>query len=220
MYGKKREKTIKDCNVSTPIWLADYLSKVVLTDAGLEIGVNQKVFDPCMGSGNLLAPYENKGYRTWGVDIRGGEWNCVEANYLKWNISWHKNDIFDTALVVQNPPFNMTHLNDGARQENGRKPLLPELFLDKTWEYFGKNIPCVCIVPMGMRLNQRITSRRFRHMRDTYPDITSIISLPLDTFRLDDDGQRALIHCEALLFNLPRAKPHYFIPEEYLAKEE
>ena len=60
---------------------------------------------------------------------------------------------------------------------------------------------------MGFRLNQRYTSTRWKKMRDIYPEITTIISLPLDTF---DD---TLYHSEIVCFNTNLFKPHYFITD-------
>ena len=42
-------------------------------------------------------------------------------------------------------------------------------------------------------------------LRDKYPEITTIISLPVDTF---DD---VLFHTEIICFNTDKMKPHYFL---------
>jgi hypothetical protein len=47
-------------------------------------------------------------------------------------------------------------------------------------------------------------------LRDKAPAISSIISLPRDIFGSVD------FHCEVLLFNMPRLKPHYFLEDRYL----
>ncbi len=60
---------------------------------------------------------------------------------------------------------------------------------------------------MGFRLNQRKISKRWKWLRDNCPPITSIISLPLDIF---DNVQ---FHSEILIFNVPKLKPHYFLPD-------
>jgi type I restriction enzyme M protein len=63
---------------------------------------------------------------------------------------------------------------------------------------------------MGMRLHQEKKSKRWRWLRDEAPPITSIISLPRDTFPNVD------YHVEILLFDMPRLKPHYFLHDRYL----
>jgi len=103
-------------------------------------------------------------------------------------------------LVIMNPPFNL-----GGQ---GRK-LAVEVFMDKVLEVLkDKTTPIVLITPMGFRLNQRIKSVRYKKVRDKYPPITSIISLPLDCFK------DTLFHCEILIFNLKMPQFHYFLNYE------
>jgi type I restriction enzyme M protein len=168
------------------------------------------VFDTCAGAGNLLVPFNNNGFNTFGIEIEEyeGSMPIIQRNFLKVKpLEYVDGNI---SLVVQNPPFNR---NEATRKylhdiKKGNA-LLAELFLEKTWEVFGNNVPCVCLVPMGVRLNQRIISKRWRKMRDFFPAITSIISLPLDVF-IGVEFQ-----CEILIFNLPKLAPHYFVPEHY-----
>ena len=94
-----------------------------------------------------------------------------------------------------NPPFNVGY---------GRK-LSVEVFMDKVLELVNNDIPIIMITPMGFRLNQKENSKRWRKIRDTYPPITSIISLPLDIF------EDTLFHCEIICFNCDKFKPHYFL---------
>ena len=101
-------------------------------------------------------------------------------------------------MVIVNPPFN---------QGKGRK-FMPELFLDKILELCGKDVGIVMITPMGFRLNQKTTSKRWKKILFEYPPITSIISLPVNCF---DD---TLFHTEILCFNLPFLKPHYLLPSD------
>ena len=42
------------------------------------------------------------------------------------------------------------------------------------------------------------------------PPITSIITLPHDAFEV------VKVHSEILLFNMPRLRPHYFLPDDVL----
>ena len=77
--------------------------------------------------------------------------------------------------------------------------------MDKVLSLVDNEIPIIMICPMGFRLNQRIKSKRWRKIRDNYPEISSIISLPLDIF---DD---TLYHSEIICFNCDRFNPHYFL---------
>jgi len=54
-------------------------------------------------------------------------------------------------------------------------------------------------------LNQKVNSKRWRKIRDNYPPIKSIISLPLDIF------EETLYHCEIVCFNCDLFEPHYFL---------
>ena len=73
---------------------------------------------------------------------------------------------------------------------------------------------------MGMSHNQRMYDKnprritinkgqRYRKMRDIYPQITTIIPLPLDVFPSVE------FHNQILIFNLPELKPYYHLPENY-----
>lgn len=103
-------------------------------------------------------------------------------------------------LILCNPPFN------GAPG----KQLYPEVFLRHTFKLFDEKVPVVMFAPMGLRLNQRKHSTRWRWLRDAKARITSIIDLPLDVF----PGVEC--HAEILVFNVPGICPHYFLPDEAL----
>ena len=77
--------------------------------------------------------------------------------------------------------------------------------MDKVLELCGKNIPIVLITPMGFRLNQKKSSTRWQKIKKDYPEISSIMSLPLDTF------EDTLFHTEVVFLNMDKLKPHYFI---------
>jgi hypothetical protein len=53
-------------------------------------------------------------------------------------------------------------------------------------------------------------AKRYRWLREECPPITSIVSLPRDIF------PGCEFHTEILLFNMPKLRPHYLLPEEYL----
>lgn len=140
----------------------------------------KSVFDPCVGKGNLLEPFKNKA-KTRGIDIKQG------VDFLRMT------EPIEEELVVCNPPFN---LGVGRR-------LGSELFLEHILKLGGKKI--VLFVPMGFRLNQRRTSKRWKWLRDNCLPITSIISLPLDIFN------KVQFHNEILIFGCPELRPHYFL---------
>jgi hypothetical protein len=80
------------------------------------------------------------------------------------------------------------------------------VFLDQILNVCGKTQIALC-VPMGFRLNQRWTSKRWRKLsQDPRLEISSILSLPLDCY----DGVQ--FHSEVLFFNSPHLKPHYWPP--------
>jgi len=145
------------------------------------------VFDPCFGTGALLQPFKARGCRTIGFEIAQG------ADFLRYNKP------IDCDLVVCNPPFNL-----GVGKQLGS-----EVFLYHIQALCG-NKPTVLFTPMGFRLNQRKTSKRWRIIRDTF-NITSIITLPLDIF------DNVLFHCEILIFNASDLQPHYFLPDGVLS---
>jgi type I restriction enzyme M protein len=198
----------KESSIETPPKLAKYLCQLVeSSELALECPrTGLTVFDPAVGQGNLVKPFKEAGWNVWGSDIVSMEVGLKYGTYiqsrfedLQWHSAWPIPD-----LIVCNPPFNSAP---------GRQ-LYPEVFLRHIQELFGCHIPVVMIVPMGMRLNQRAKSSRWRYMRDTWR-ITSVVSLPIDTFR-KADGSPVLFHAEVLFFNLEGLNPHYFLPDGVL----
>jgi ParB-like chromosome segregation protein Spo0J len=59
--------------------------------------------------------------------------------------------------------------------------------------------------PKGATVNCGISA-----VEQNHPPITSIVTLPHDVF------QSVKVHSEILLFNMPKLKPHYFLPDKYL----
>lgn len=166
---------------------------------------NKVIFDPCVGGGSLLLPWEKNGYDVVGVDIEDqGFPNTKVLNYLELTSDEIEEDV---SLVIMNPPFNIDGKTKQYIKENyGGRPLLPEVWLQKAIELFGKDMPIVMFTPYGFRLNQTEVSKRWmKFTNGEYPEITSIVSLPKDVF----DG--ILFHSEVLCFNLPNLKGHYFV---------
>ena len=124
--------------------------------------------------------------------------NFKDATIINYEIK-DGNDFFEETkkiicdLCIMNPPFNIG---------NGKK-LSVELFMDKVIDLCG-NIPIIMICPMGFRLNITKRSKRIIKHKNVYPEISSIISLPTDTF---DD---TLFHSEVIMYNVYGVKPHYF----------
>jgi len=161
------------------------------------------ILDPCVGGGSLLRPFMDDGYQVLGIDIQEQGFSpTMQRNYLEIK----KGELPTPALVIMNPPFNIDNTTkEYIKEHYGGRPLLPEVWLMKAIELFGKNIPIVMFTPYGFRLNQTTDSKRWRKFIDgTYPPITSIISLPKNLF------EGILFHSEVLAFNIFGLKGHYF----------
>jgi len=158
------------------------------------------VFDPAIGSGRLTDPWYEAGCRVLGCDttIKTKQHNGIIKGRFE-DCAW-RDDWPTPVLVLANPPFN------GAE---GRR-LYPEVFLQHTFKLFGADQPVVLFAPMGFRLNQRRKSTRWRWLRDCGTKLTTIVSLPLDTF------PGVEFHAEILIFNVSGIHPHYFLPETAL----
>jgi hypothetical protein len=196
-------KNKKNSMVLTPLWLSKFIYNLIsknIFNLILDIGCNN-------GS---LSYFFRKKHTVCGIDIFD-EYNLsklfgfyyFKKDFLnlkkeKWNI---KPD-----LILCNPPFN-----DSTGKY--KKKLLPELFFKKIIEIFGYKIPFVLFVPMGFRLNQKKSSTRYKYIRDCGAELTSIISLPIDTY------DNVLFHSEILIFNIFNLKSHYFI-ERSIKNEE
>ena len=193
-YNRQKKSTIQ-----TPEGVSRFLYELV----GRRIDKSKPVLDPCVGEGSLLRPFKEHGFDVVGIDIeRQGFPGTRVRNYLE----VEKGELEEPGLVIMNPPFNVDPKTKAHLAENyGGRPLLPEVWLQKAIELFGKSIPIVLFAPYGLRLNQTRQSRRWSKFADgTYPEICSIISLPKDVF----DG--ILFHSEILIFNVKQLKGHYF----------
>lgn len=192
-------KQQKKATVYTPQELSDFIFNIVAD----KIDQAKPVFDPCVGKGSLLKPFALAGFKVIGVDIeRQGFVGTKVKNYL----AIKKGELDTPSLVIMNPPFNIDDKTKAYVKEHyGGRPLLPEIWLQKALELFGKQIPIILFTPYGLRLNQTAESKRWAKFIDgEYPEIKSIISLPKDVF----DGIQ--FHSEILLFNINRLKGHYF----------
>jgi len=192
----------KKATVFTPSYVSDFLYSILNPHIRRGSGV---ILDPCVGAGSLLAPWKRAGYRVGGVDIEDqGFPGTIVKNYLELT----RNNIpHDVSLVLMNPPFNIDGKTKAYIQKHyGGRPLLPEMWLQKAIELFGKEMPIVMFTPYGFRLNQTERSTRWmRFLNAEYPPISSIVSLPKDVF------PNVLFHSEVLAFNLPDLNGHYFV---------
>lgn len=199
----------KTSTIYTPNKLSDYIFDL-LNDFIKKDGY---IFDPCVGRGSLLIPWKEKGYKVFGVDIIDqGFQPMLEKNYLDLSIDDIKSikylDDKMPNLIVINPPFNIDENTIKIIKEKkygSARPFLPEVWLDKAIELFGKNIPILIFTPYGFRLNSSIKSgtKRRDKLKTHYPEISSIISLPKDIY------DQVMFHSEILIFNVKGIKPHY-----------
>lgn len=209
MYRVDRNNFYKNEKKAT-IFTPDYVSEFLFDLVNKYIDKKAIVLDPCVGCGSLLKPFKKNGFNVLGIDIEyQGFPKTIVRNYLEIK----KDEIVKDkiSLVIMNPPFNIDgKTKEFMKQHYGGRPLLPEVWLQKAIELFGKNIPIVMFTPYGFRLNQTDQSKRWqKFMNKEYPEITSIVSLPKDVF----DG--ILFHSEVLIFNLPQLKGHYFLQSKY-----
>lgn len=190
---------MKKATIQTP----DFVSKFIFQTVSKALPRDGVVFDPSVGEGSLLKPFKEAGYRVIGVDIEDqGFPETRKINYLE----MESGEVEDPSLVIMNPPFNIDEKTEALiKKLYPGRPLLPEIWLRKTIETFGISVPIIMFTPYGFRLNQTRTSKRWRaFMEERYPSITSIISLPKDTF------EGILFHSEILCFNIEGLNAHYF----------
>ena len=193
-YGNEKNATIY-----TPDGVCNFLFQL-LHD---KIDLYGTVFDPCVGAGALLWPFKEAGFNTLGIDIEyQGFPNTICENYL----AVTPGTFATPSLVIANPPFNIDDkTKELAAELAGRRPLLPEVWLQKIIQLWGKDVPICLFAPYGLRLNQSLNSRRWQaFVTGEYPKISSIVSLPKDIY----DG--VLFHSEVLIFNIEGLEAHYF----------
>ena len=174
---------VKPDLVETPPGIARFLFDRICEEYAI-----QTILDPCSGRGALTRPWKKR--RVIRYEFAEGKdfFQCPER--------------IACDLVLCNPPYNSTGEYSHVLQ--------PERFLARILEVVPPGTPIALFAPMGLRLNCRTGARRYRWLRDECAEITSIVSLPLDTFA------DCLFHSEILLFGMPRLKPHNLLPEDYL----
>ncbi len=180
VYNTGKNTGKKRSDTPTYIGLCDFLYDTISDKYSPQV-----VLDPCCGDKRLTKRFECD---TINYEIKDGTDFLQETNHINCD------------MVIMNPPFNAG---------NGKK-FLPEVFMDKVLDLVDNKIPIFMICPMGFRLNQKKQSKRWMKMRDKYPPIDTIISLPIDLF------SNTLYHCEVLGFNCDKLRPHYFLTNSYL----
>ncbi len=188
----------KKATVYTPLSTSRFLYSILKDHIKKRL-----ILDPCVGRGSLLLPFVQAGYDVLGIDIEDQGFSpMIKKNYLEFK----RGELPNPALIIMNPPFNIDAKTKAyVKLHYGGRPLLPEVWLMKAIELFGRNIPIVMFTPYGFRLNQTVDSKRWRKFVDgTYPAITSIISLPKNLF------EDILFHSEVLVFNVRGMRGHYF----------
>lgn len=150
------------------------------------------VLDPCIGTGNLVWPFRKTSHII-GSDIAQRPRIC--DTFRRGDFTSFKRWLVQPDLIVINPPFN----------GGDRRMMWPERFLRQTIKLFGPSVPTLIIVPVGFRFNMRYKSRRRHFLKNECPQISSIVSLPLDVFK---DVQ---VFSEVLIFNMPMLDAHYII---------
>lgn len=189
----------KNATVYTPEPVSRFLFNLV----SKHISKRGTVLDPCVGKGSLLMPFEEDGFRTFGIDIEDqGYPNTVIENFIAVQVGQYPKP----SLVIANPPFNVdTKTKDLISADYGRRPLLPEVWLQKIVQLWGTETPIVLFTPYGLRLNQSLNSKRWRKfLNGDYPRISSIVALPKDVY------EGVIFHSEVLIFNMPKLQGHYF----------
>ena len=172
VYSTGQNKGVKRNDTPTPLWLCNFLYEI------LSVREYTKILDCCCGDKRLTNNFKNSLIINY--EIKEGSDFLKETNKI------------DCDLVIMNPPFNI------GRGRN----LSVEVFMDKVLSLVNNDVPIVMICPMGYRLNQKKNSKRWKKMREKYPEITTIISLPLDTF------EDTLYHSEIICYKLVMFQRH------------
>lgn len=178
----------RDNTVQTPPWLAQRFYDIVKPVLRPSV-----VLDPCVGPGNLIRPWREVAH-TIGVDLADHSSTLVDEfhrysfhAYSEWLLP--KPD-----LVVCNPPW--------CRSTD--KAMYPEIFARSIFRLFTSEIPLILLVPFNFRNCSHFSKRR-AWLRNNAPEITSIMSLPIDCF------PDTVMAAEVLVFNIPGLKPHYWL---------
>lgn len=190
LYRNDYDRPEKNSTIYTPPKVSEYLHTLISSVVSPSV-----ILDPAIGKGSLTKLWQKAGVKIIGVDIDpvGKKYSDTFIHNKFEDIEKWKHE--KPELIIANPPFN------------GNRPILyPELFLRHITILFGEKVKVVLFVPIGFRLNVKLTSARWQWLINSKIKITSIISLPVNCFG-------PVFHSEILCFNLPKLKPHYFLYE-------
>lgn len=190
LYKNDYDRPEKNSTVYTPPKVSEYLHRIISSVISPSV-----VVDPAIGKGSLTQLWKKSGVKIIGVDIDpiGKKYSDTFIHSKFEDIEVWEHD--EPQLIIANPPFN------------GNRPVLyPELFLRHIINLFGESVKVVMFVPIGFRLNIKLTSARWEWLVNNKMKITSIISLPINCFQ-------SHFHSEILCFNIPKLNPHYFLYE-------
>ena len=212
MLKNNYHKNKKNNVVFTPNWLSLRIAKLCMYHAlpklfNVEYAHKYVIFDPAVGTGQLLKYFTEDYFCTYGCDIIDYKDRDFTDYFYQHSFLEKDKFSFTPDLVVMNPPFNTYQLNkDYLKEHSMGKALLPEVFIDKVFSLWPR-VKLVSIVPMGFRLNQRIKSSRWKKYSKLELSgeqrITSIMSIPLDTF------SGVEFHVEVLFWNMYNMQAHY-----------
>lgn len=171
----------KPSNIQTPQEVSEFIFELLKDKFPLD-GL---IFDPCCGKGNLLEPWKNNGWETYGIDQDENSTANFKTDFLKIS-SWWNLANQEPSLILCNPPFNGYKGKAAA-----------EVWLDQIIELFGKEIPIVLFAPYNFRLPWKADSKRLgKFLSGEYPPIASIISLPTKGL-----WEGVIFHSEVLIFS-------------------
>jgi len=202
-YHNNRKKN----DVKTPTPLADFIAEKVTDALDLDF---YRIVDVACGNGVLSRAFFNLIGKD-SCDVTGIDNNPYFDDFT-YMMEYETDDFLrpgsegllfaEPDLVVCNPPFN--------QGEKG-KSFLPELYMDRIFSIWPC-VPLVLFAPMGMLLNQRMKSKRWKKLRDQEEQITSILPLPLDVF---EDVE---FHSFVLFFNIRNIPPVWYLTDEVINK--
>lgn len=123
----------------------------------------------------------------------------------------HLNSLFSPTVVKEyfNLPLSKKDYKEIRRKYSS--DLLPEIFLKKIFDDFGKDVPLVLVTGIGLLLNNRIETKgkykikRYDYLRSIQDRISSTLILPLDIF------PNVKFHACVLFLNFEGLKPMYFL---------
>src|SRR3954454_2982007 len=94
----------KPSNIQTPLAVSQFIFELLRDKGKIRKKEQIIVIDPCVGKGNLLAPWEKAGYRTFSVDNDENSSANEIDNFFETTLPEVVTSYYN--LVLCNPPFN------------------------------------------------------------------------------------------------------------------